>query len=177
MIVSVFPNWPLNTGHRTLLISFSAFRAIKDHPDGEVFGEILEAMGFACGRKEKVAGTELYALAFDYVFTSAPHHDVCFVSRVRRLRVRAARRVDFDQEAAVLEHGRESLASRPWQATQPLRDPNYSCLLSFSLFIRIHVSLLKGIPEHQASPFRYICLCGSGNLSIAYRSIVLGIIR
>ena len=70
-----------------LFPGFAAFRPVEDNPDDQIVAEILEAVRFACGGEEQVAGMEgLAALSKDEL-SAALYDDVHLVARVRLLRV------------------------------------------------------------------------------------------
>src|ERR1700759_3893321 len=98
----------------------------------------------ARGHEEQVAGR--YALTFVAVdeLASAACDDVNLVARVWLLRVRAARRVNLDDERAVLKSLGETLAARAGQQGERVRDCHSAArrgkgTAGFCVFVFLHL--------------------------------------
>jgi len=63
--------------------AFAAFRSIKYHPGCEVMGEVLEAVFYAGGNEERIAGDKFRTPAVDHEFATAGYDKIYFVSIVR----------------------------------------------------------------------------------------------
>jgi len=85
-------------------IDLAAFRAIKKDPDREVLTEILKAMFDARRGKQDIVRTKSLASAAANQLSAAAHDDVNFVTRMRCLRVLAARRIKLNHQRAMLEN-------------------------------------------------------------------------
>src|SRR5437763_14035537 len=104
------PAFPQFISHRPSLF-FAAFGAVKQHPHGEVVAEALEPVGLAGGGKQEIARLELLPRTLADILAVTTDDNVSLVAAVRLLRVEAARRVDFELEAAVREQSHKTLAA------------------------------------------------------------------
>ncbi len=75
-------------------------------------------MGDACGRKQKISGAESQSLVVYEKKSAARDDHVNLISRVRRLRISPARRVDFRRQSAMTEERDESFSVRLRQLRQ-----------------------------------------------------------
>lgn len=98
----------------TQLCTLTAFRAIEDHPDQQVFSEILKTVDLAGGSKERITGTELHAFAFHQKPATACRDNIKFVACVRLLQVSAFGSVDLNGQCAVAEKFRVEFAVACW---------------------------------------------------------------
>src|SRR5215204_5139783 len=100
----------------------TAFRAVEDDPNGEIVGEVFEAVLGPSRHEQHVARTEGMALRpVDERAASTDDH-VQLVAGMRRLRVGAAGSVDLDLHATVPQHLREPLS---FGSRQPLYRLSY----------------------------------------------------
>ena len=97
---------------------FSAFRSIEQHPQRQVAGEVFKPVFDARGREQDIRWSKLPAVVAANVLTGASGHEINFVARVRLLRIDAARRVDLDQQTAMLENGGKALSFRSGQTLE-----------------------------------------------------------
>ena len=83
---------------------FSAFGAVKDYPDCEVFAEFLEAVGDAGADEEGVAGAALEAAVAEHERAASAGDDVDLVLGVGLLAVDLTGGVEADGHRAVAQH-------------------------------------------------------------------------
>lgn len=81
----------------------AAFGTVKHYPRTEVVTELLEPMRDAGGHKQHIARNKGTTLAAVEKYPAALRDDIDLISRVRRLRIASARRVELRQQRAVLE--------------------------------------------------------------------------
>src|SRR5690349_544739 len=59
--------------------------------------------------KQQISRTKRLSCLTTNVFTGAGYHKINFVARMRFLRIDSARCVNFNEQAAMLKHGRKAL--------------------------------------------------------------------
>src|SRR5262245_334511 len=84
-----------------LSLHLSAFRAVKQRPDGEVIGEILKAVFASGGRKDQIAGLKSPPRRPVKECAASTRDDVNLVARVWRLRIASTRGVHLDLKTAM----------------------------------------------------------------------------
>ena len=77
-------------------------------------------MHASCRREEDVSWPKRLSTIATHVFTRACGDKVDLIARVWFLWIGSSWRVDLDQQAAMLEHGREALAIGPRQTLERL---------------------------------------------------------
>jgi hypothetical protein len=99
-------------------MDLTAFWSIEKNPQRQVAGEVFEAM-HAAGRGEKnIRWPKRLSPIVADIFASARCHKVDFVSRVRCLWIITSRRIDLDQQTAVLKDSGEALTFRAGQTLE-----------------------------------------------------------
>jgi hypothetical protein len=99
---------------------FPALRAVKEHPDYQVVGELLEPVLDPRGNEENVAGPEALALGTIPEVTGASNHGIHFIPRMGRLGIVPPRSVELDTQSAVLEELDEPLTIGTGKSSQTL---------------------------------------------------------
>jgi hypothetical protein len=84
-------------------IYLAAFRSIEKDPDREIITEVFKAMFDARGREQGIVGRESLACSGANELAAALRHDVDLITRMRGLRVVAARRVQLHNQRTMLE--------------------------------------------------------------------------
>ena len=97
-------------------MALAAFRPVEKHPHEQVIGEILETMREASRGEKEIIRAETHCCFAAHELAAPACNDVNFIACVRRLRVRTARGVHLDDEAAMRENLSESLALRAGNA-------------------------------------------------------------
>src|SRR6185437_2728905 len=95
-----------------LFRTLTAFRSIKDHPDGKVRGEINKLVHLTGGGKEQVSGCELHALIAVDEPSAAGGNNIEFVARMRLLQVIDARRINLHVHGAMTKQVGKQLSVR-----------------------------------------------------------------
>jgi hypothetical protein len=85
---------------------FATLGAVENHPDREIVAEIFKAMSHAGGNEQQIGFAKGFAYLAADKFTAAARDDVNFVLSVRRLRIAAARRINFNQQTPMRKHGK-----------------------------------------------------------------------
>src|SRR5215204_4623777 len=100
----------------------TAFRAVEDDPNGEIVGEVFEAVLGPSRHEQHVARTEGMALRPVDERPGSTDDHVQLVAGMRRLRVGAAGSVDLDLHAPVREYLCEPFSPWSWQSLHRVRD-------------------------------------------------------
>src|ERR1700686_543846 len=92
-----------------LFVSFAAFWAIKENPESETVGKILEPVFDSSLDENEISRTNGPAFFAGQKLTASAQDHINLVARVRRLQIDAARRVKFHLQAAVFPERDRSL--------------------------------------------------------------------
>ena len=155
----------MTCGHGSVPRPLAALGSVEDDPDGQVVGEVLEAVLDPGGDEQEVAGAEAVPGRAVDEPALAPHHDVHLVPAVRRLGIDATGGEQLDAQRAVLVGDDEGLAVRGRELAQPgRRSRRGSPRPAVSLMITLQVSevpmLGRCIPASTGHSFSRSCAVG-----------------
>src|SRR5262245_52318925 len=105
-----------------LFILFPTLGAIKHHPDGEIFSELIEAMLATSWREEQITSSKSPTRRTIEINSAALRDHIYFIPRVRSLRVVFARRVNLHLQTAVLEERGRTQSFRVCQMAERICD-------------------------------------------------------
>src|SRR5688572_18961972 len=101
---------------------FPAFRAVEEHPDHQVIGELLEPVVDPGGDEEHVARPETMPLGPVPELATPSDNRIHLITRVGRLGIVPAWCIELDAQSAVLEELDEPLTVGTWKPSQALTD-------------------------------------------------------
>jgi len=84
-------------------ICLAAFGTVEEHPHREIPGEVLKAVFDPCGCEQNVMRTERLALSAANKLTCALRYDIDLIAGVRSLWIASPRRIELDDQRAVLK--------------------------------------------------------------------------